>query len=732
MRHRLVAAGIAGIAVLVVAPVALVSATRADAPRPMLTDVRLGVRSQQFDLTPTGVFVAVVDVPDSIGPEQIATSTLAVTAYNRLTDRAAVTAAVQGALPRSLDTVDLPTALLPSTSDGGLQVVVPIETTTRTRDLLQLPRAGLYPVTIEVIVDGEVLADVLTFVHRLPDDRVDPDTELPVALVARTVEPLRLDDDADVVVDDAAVAELDRLADLLDTSPAPLTFGVEPSLLDTLTRIGGDTDAEGGESSIDRLRTAIDDDVLLAAPAWPLDPSAAAAVGLSARYTQWVRQGDDMLTVLADEPPSRSAAIVDSAVSAAGARVIRDLGARIVVMTRAAVDALPSPGDLPDDPTLLVGLDLGDGVTLPATIVDREIAEIIESGTEPSLTAIYVATHLLAMREAIVVDGGDPSRRGVSIGASDLSIPDADVLAAIGQLLDSTDGLAATTVDELAVGADVATEDGAPVAVQLATTVDHGLGRRTAVVDGLTFDIDTTSTMLPSGSARVADWNRLLDLLATEALDDDQVAAIADGLTTELAGFRDAVQLPAGFSFTLTGRGSEVPIKLGNDSTVPLTVVVRLSSTKLRFPAGSQTVTLEPGQFTEVRVPIEARANGTFPVTLEVLTPDGARALAPPVGLTATVNAISGLGNLITGALALVLLSWWLRNARRQRRQRAASAAARRHPLSGADREQGREPGREPGTEHAGEPGHEPSVAPDDADPTAPTSPRRPTSLPDS
>ena len=121
-----------------------------------------------------------------------------------------------------------------------------------------------------------------------------------------------------------------------------------------------------------------------------------------------------------------------------------------------------------------------------------------------------------------------------------------------------------------------------------------------------------------------------------------------------------------------------MPITLKNNADIPLTVRVRMSSPKLQFPDGDQTVELPPQSFTEVKIKITALSNGTTGVTLEVFTPLGDVRLAPPVPLTASINALSGVANLLTGAALLVLLTWWVRHVRR--------------PLAGRTRRRGREP----------------------------------------
>jgi hypothetical protein len=107
-------------------------------------------------------------------------------------------------------------------------------------------------------------------------------------------------------------------------------------------------------------------------------------------------------------------------------------------------------------------------------------------------------------------------------------------------------------------------------------------------------------------------------------------------------------------------------------------VRVRLASPKLTFPAGDQVVTVTGTQ--QIRIPVEARANGTFPLTVEVLTPRGDQSVAPSTQLTVQVTRLTGLGVLVTGGAVLVLGSWWLHHLRQTRRQRRAAASAQRHP----------------------------------------------------
>lgn len=57
-------------------------------------------------------------------------------------------------------------------------------------------------------------------------------------------------------------------------------------------------------------------------------------------------------------------------------------------------------------------------------------------------------------------------------------------------------------------------------------------------------------------------------------------------------------------------------------------------------------------------------------------------ALAPEIVLTTRVNSLAGLGQLLSGAGALLVLTWWARHTRTNRRKQAASRIASRHPSS--------------------------------------------------
>jgi hypothetical protein len=136
---------------------------------------------------------------------------------------------------------------------------------------------------------------------------------------------------------------------------------------------------------------------------------------------------------------------------------------------------------------------------------------------------------------------------------------------------------------------------------------------------------------------------------------------------------RDAVQEPETFSFTITGRQADIPVRIENTGPTPLRVVVRLEAEKLSFPSDMVEAVLLPNAITAVPVPVTARSNGIFPVLIEVSTPAG-NPLTEPVELTARVSSLAGLGRVVTVGAGLVLASWWYSYFRRRRKQQLERA----------------------------------------------------------
>jgi hypothetical protein len=160
------------------------------------------------------------------------------------------------------------------------------------------------------------------------------------------------------------------------------------------------------------------------------------------------------------------------------------------------------------------------------------------------------------------------------------------------------------------------------------------------------------------------------DLLIAESSDWRPAAARARGrgfIRTVRNGIRSVYRrIRVGTTpVTLTARRGKIPVTVANDSGERVTVVLRLTSPKVDLPAASEPFVLEPGRRTTQLVEVGTRTTGTFPIRVDVLTPDGEVEIAGgEIRLTST--AFNRVALAMTGGAAGLLLLWW-RFGRRRR-----------------------------------------------------------------
>jgi hypothetical protein len=216
----------------------------------------------------------------------------------------------------------------------------------------------------------------------------------------------------------------------------------------------------------------------------------------------------------------------------------------------------------------------------------------------------------------------------------------------------------------------------ATATIELPRTDATDLGARSGVLTDLETEVRATSAMTPADDPRRDIWTSNLLTAMSSAMTDDEFDAYVRGVRTELRQLRQQVKVPGALTFTLGGRESDLRLQVRNDSSTPLSVLVAISSAKLQLPDEPRLVTVLAGASTDVVVPVVARANGTFPIDVQLLTPDGTVRVGRSVTLTARVSAIAGLGQVASGAAVLILASWWVSHWRNRRRDRAPREGA--------------------------------------------------------
>jgi hypothetical protein len=640
---------------------------------------RIGLVEQTVSITEGDVVRLVVRPLGTLPAE----ANVVVRVHDRILDRAGLVRARSGARGPSVDRVTLPLGELPRTDEGFVVVEVPTTVGAPAVGLLRIAEPGLHVLTVRIERPGEPDApfgELLTFVQLAPPDGGN----LEVAWVARLRSHPTVQPDGGTTIDPAVRAELTALVELLETIDAPLSFVVTPELLAGLGR-----STQDDRELLERLGRALGEREVIADTFVSIDPSAAARADLVDEYTSQLRAGEDALAAALPRAISRRTVhVVDTEIDSTGAAMLRDLGIRALVVPPNARTSITD--DAAVDPTQVAQVDLGFDATLTATFVDPELARRFADDEPTTVTGernLTVDTYdtifdLLAIRTEVLDRLGaldDPSRsaqalagRSVTLTAPDGHLGRTDLVARVLALIDETVGLDAATMSTVTGLTDVAISDGLPVRVGLRDTVGDDLTALAGRIFALGIDTATIGSVLPPGDARPSGWAETIRVMPATELTDEELDAFEASVRDDLDDIRDAVTVPSVSDVTLGGRRSSVRIKVRNTADVPLTVTVRLESPKLAFPEGQALVTAPPADVIEVEIPVEARTNGRFPVSVSLLTPLGDVPLHPPVEFAARVNALTGLGQVVTAVGALLLASWWIHHLRSTRRRRRA------------------------------------------------------------
>lgn len=633
--------------------------------------------AQSFSVAADGALSATVALPAQLAGTDVSTTAIVVTVYQRIDKREDIAHVIDGSLDRPDDAVTFAPGCCAGPQPGQFTISVPLETSEVRPDALSIPRAGLYPLRVELQRDGRRLSTVLSFLNRLPAaDEFADNEKMSVAVAIGTHSAAHLDSKATISLDDSTVAEMTKLADALDALDAstfPATIRVAPAVLSGLQQLS--------PSVFARLIASLQHHQVVAEPLWPLDPSAAAIAKQDLLYTSWRRDGQERFAELglSRAVVSTSTILVDAPLGAEGAALRRRDGAGLMVVSPEIYDDLDGTIKIFSDyKGELIEAKLPNDVSLDGAVVDHTISALLANPLPTATqTSIYAVAGLLALRQNVEIEGASPQRHGVVVGARALDVPDPQLLGAITALIAATPGLAPTTLDDLGVHTDrLLVNDGDEAPVTLPAGNADSLKARIFAQATLNNDIDAVASMLPDDSERPKAWRDQITLLPTTALDDLAAQGMAASVRAELDEIRGAVQLPAAYTINLPGRSGTVRVRFLNNSDTPLKIKVRLTSPpgKLVFANQDQPYLLEPGVPLDIPIAVQARSNGTSGVSLDVFTPNDVP-LGGTVPLEFRVNAI-GIGNVMTGILFGLVLLWWLAHLRSSRKKRRDAAPA--------------------------------------------------------
>ena len=617
-------------------------------------------------------------------PESTASTKLVITSYKPVNTRQEVRDATSGNLPSTVDTVIVDVSDLRDAATGRVDVAIPIEMGVRTKDALQMSATGLYPVSIGLQEDKSVTSQIVTFVERLPQDVTSPlpRENLQIALAGTLNSSVSLQPDGTTVVSDETRSIVTETISALEALPdTPISLSIRPELIDALNN-SSDEDI----ALLSRLQASTSLQLL---PSTYVDvhPDELVAQQRSDVFTTQLRLGEDVLAAgLPGKSVNRDAWLQTTTLLSEGAQLLRNLGMRTAVLLADSQKTTANGISLFAEPTRLVELKLSNSDRMVAAFADIHLSEAITRGSrEPVGGAYLVAQQILAelktARSEIIDREETMFGRGLILATDSGELPSLALMTALVSTVASQPDMGFVALDDLLGTMTVSVMDGLPISFELPvadvpkTQADTSLSEFAARVNGF-------STMLPDGDERPKLWRRIVNVLPASDLTQSQANAYIYAVDTELAAIGGSIVTPSTTTFTLGGRDSSIRLSLRNDNQTDLLVRVHLTSSKLTLPTDDQVVTLPAGTTTLVEIPVTAKSNGRFPVTLQLFTPLGDITVGSPAKFSARVNALAGLGQLFTGIALLLLLSWWIHHLRRehQRRQFDSDDSVDRHP----------------------------------------------------
>lgn len=510
---------------------------------------------------------------------------------------------------------------------------------------------GVLPVVIELL-DAERVIDTLVTGVIVDDETRGATIDFGFVADARSALAHRPDGSLDL--DPASV--LRRVETAVAGAPKATLVQFNP---ETLTALA-DTRTDDGLLTLDAVRRLLEDHHLDTRPWVDLDAEAWRRAGEDARvFTQYAAGADTVEIYLGRSP--RPVARMGPTAGPETLELFRGVGITAGIV----------------EPDRLTGTDLAradrrplqvrdsNGVAFTVLPVDRAFGASL-SGPDPELVALRLFLELVLDARAADTD------RGIVL---DLDTVDRIGLEALLQLSERTHRIGTTTVERLLEAPPARDASGAVLRVEL-------LADEPADVSGGASDIRLTESALASfvGMVDPADGtvDQLRSLLTTAmaaGLDDQERRAYTDAV------FATVVDGTAGFAVleservTLATHRADLPVVIHNDQPFAATVIVRLTSEKLRLPGGDELVlTLPPGD-TTLDIPVESIGSGDARLLVQITSPDGVLDLASGA-VNVRSTAISGFGLVVSLLSLTVLLTWWARTIWRVRGTRRAASVA--------------------------------------------------------
>ena len=513
---------------------------------------------------------------------------------------------------------------------------------------------GIYPIRIESLINKVVRANVTSFVNRVDlSTRLEP---MPVNLLVTLDSANTLQLDGSHIVDDLTRAKISQLISLLELDGPLVSTQVSPQVIDGLSKSENPADQE----LLLRLTNAISKTNLIATSYLAFDPSGASQTKHEKEFNALIDLGQSTLSSRFTSNVAVSDVwIARTPLDQFGVDLLAKSGYRSIVMLPAAGAALGSFDNTARPYRLVSGAK-----TMSLYVADPTyVPQLGETKNSSFIAASAIAAQLLAQRSKIESDGGTPSLKRTVLTTQDGAVLNSNLIHEILLILKRVpQQISIQTLSDLpeprqdAYKPDLRVKDISQFELRMKN------------IDLLRADLYKLNSTLDQNSNTWAIWNERLMVMSSDTLTKAQREEFATQTRNELKSLRTAVTLEEGTTFTFGSRKSQLRLDLKNSSNEDLTIQVKVESPKLKLDRSMAVIEVPANSSNELVINAVALSNGLFPVDVRIFTADGSSQLGKKIEISARVNAIAGLGQVVTGVALLLLLTWWAAHFRRKYR----------------------------------------------------------------
>ena len=561
------------------------------------------------------------------------------------------------------DSLDLTIREVTRRSDGQFELIALSTDIPSGTRRIEFNGSGIYPVRVEVLIDNVSQAALLTFVNRYdPSREVRP---MPINVVVALDSPITLQPDGSRLIDQPTRTKIEKLIKLLTLDSSRMTVQISPELIDGLSRSSNPDD----QSLLVQLVAALGSAPIVPGPYVQFDPSAANANKQTDQFNSIIEKG---ITTWQQVLPSirtiSSIWFARKPLDENGLDLLVKAGVRSVVMMPTSSAAL---GEF-DNAARPYRLESND-VDISLHLVDKNYVDQLSTPTKNAFSsATYLAAQILAQRRQIEAEGGTPALRRVVLTSRDGSVINEDLIHETMLILSRVpQQVALRTMTNLPAPRLDAYKP-ALSKVNIASFVE----RATKIAD-LRKDTEKLRSTISPEATIWQDWNERLLVMSSDSMTDTKRDEFISATRDQLKKIRQSVTLQEGTTFTLGSRESTLRLDLQNSSDFAMTVQVQVISSKLRFKNEIATIQIPASGSNELVVDVVALSNGLFPVEVKIFTADGLSQLGKKIEVSARVNALAGLGQVVTGVGLLLLATWWVAHIRRKYRKKIS----KNHPV---------------------------------------------------